>query len=158
MTSLASPTPGPIPGSYWIVADRFAAGPHPSERTVDLRLAGLDTVFDLTESGERNDGARGAIRYPIPDLGVPDVATMTMLLDEIDAALARRSGVYLHCHAGVGRTGTVVGCWLIRHGHAGPLSAVEVIARLRSGIEERPLRSPETDEQRAFVVGWGEFR
>ena len=39
-------------------------------------------------------------------------------LDAIDAELAAGGLVYVHCWAGCGRTGVVVGCWLVRHGRA----------------------------------------
>ena len=58
----------------------------------------------------------------------------------------------MHCWGGVGRTGTVVGCWLVRHGLDGgdPIAA---IAQLRASIAgERP--SPETPGQAALVRGW----
>lgn len=34
-------------------------------------------------------------------------------------ALAAGQTVYVHCYGGIGRTGTVVGCWLVRHGLSG---------------------------------------
>ena len=37
--------------------------------------------------------------------------------------------MYLHCWGGVGRTGTVVGCWLVRHGRTGD----EALGSSRSG-------------------------
>ena len=40
---------------------------------------------------------------------------MLAVLDAIDIALCEGHGVYIHCWGGVGRTGTVVGCWLKRH-------------------------------------------
>ena len=76
---------------------------------------------------------------------------MTTILDALDSALAAGHTVYLHCHGGRGRTGTVVGCWLVRHGLTGE-QALDRIADLRGDDE-----SPETDEQRAFVLNWENF-
>ena len=60
--------------------------------------------------------------------------------------------VYVHCYGGIGRTGTVVGCWLIEQGAAGD-DPIATIAELRANIRfRRP--SPETREQVAFVRGW----
>ena len=44
---------------------------------------------------------------------------MAGLLDAIDTAMRDGKTVYLHCWGGVGRTGNVVGCSLVRHGHTG---------------------------------------
>ena len=40
------------------------------------------------------------------------------ILDEIDGAILNGKTVYVHCLGGIGRTGTVVGCYLVRHGIA----------------------------------------
>src|SRR5436190_220075 len=68
-------------------------------------------------------------------------------LDTIDAELGTGGVVYVHCWAGCGRTGVVVGCWLVRHG-AEPKEALERIARIRG------LGCPQTLEQRLAVLGW----
>jgi protein-tyrosine phosphatase len=80
---------------------------------------------------------------------------MCETLDAIDEALARGKNVYVHCYAGVGRTGTVVGCYLVRHGMA-PRDALATIARWREGRSTAHRRSPETDNQERFVLAWSE--
>ncbi|MFQ5616083.1 MAG: tyrosine-protein phosphatase, partial [Anaerolineales bacterium] len=87
---------------------------------------------------------------PIPDYATPAPAQMRAILDTLDDALAAGHTVYLHCHGGKGRTGTVVGCWLVRHGMAGD-EALAQIAAWRAGMGGE---SPETEEQREMVRGW----
>jgi protein-tyrosine phosphatase len=82
---------------------------------------------------------------------------MTLILDAIDSAVDSESPVYVHCWGGVGRTGTVVGCHLIRHG----MSAEKALERVDALYKTRPrdpyLRtSPETAEQFDFVRNWWE--
>ena len=74
-------------------------------------------------------------------------------LDTIDAALAAGGTVYVHCYAGIGRTGTVVGCYLARHGMRGEEALAE-IARLRADISDGWITSPETAAQRDRVREW----
>lgn len=150
------PRPGPLPGSYWIVPGLFAAGAWPAASGHGLVGSGITQVVDLTECPD-NDHDGQVVRFPIADLDVPDRGRMVDILETIDGAIASGTGVYVHCMAGIGRTGTVVGCWLIRHGHAVGAEAMSVIAWLRSATDERPLRSPETEEQRAFVASWTEL-
>src|SRR6476661_8703202 len=65
------------------------------------------------------DGVNGSCqRFAIPDVSVPSEPLMRATLDHIDAELAANRGVYVHCFGGIGRTGTVIGCWLLRHGLA----------------------------------------
>jgi protein-tyrosine phosphatase len=91
------------------------------------------------------------MRAPIQDFGIPTTAQMREALDLLDAAIARGHRVYLHCYAGIGRTGTVVGCYLVRHGLGGR-AALDEIAALRGGLGPEARPSPITPEQRRMVL------
>jgi protein-tyrosine phosphatase len=55
----------------------------------------------------------------------------------------------------VGRTGTVVGCWLLRQKLARPANVLDTIMELRKQDRERGQRmSPETPGQQRFVKQW----
>ncbi len=90
----------------------------------------------------------------IPDLHTPLPEGMARILDTIDAALEAGRTVYVHCYGGIGRTGTVVGCYLVRHGTDGEAALAE-IARLRRETPDGWKRSPETHAQREMVRNWG---
>jgi protein-tyrosine phosphatase len=94
-------------------------------------------------------------RMAIRDRSIPTTEAMQKILDTINQALAQGHGVYVHCWGGVGRTGTVVGCYLVRHGAAGQAALAE-LKRLRSVLPpgERELRVPETGEQDQFILDW----
>ena len=169
----------PSPNSYWVRPGRFGAGEYPgardsgqaAQKIKGLFDAGIDHFIDLTELGELvpyDEIAEqiagflglqvGWERHPIPDLSVPRTREhMTSILDAIDDALSASKTVYVHCWGGVGRTGTVVGCWLGRHGHSGD-EALRTIAQRWQHMEKahRIPRSPETREQRDYVSNWKE--
>jgi protein-tyrosine phosphatase len=52
---------------------------------------------------------------------------MVEILDMIDLVLSEGKNIYLHCYAGMVRTGMVVGCYLVRHGIRGekPLDMIQ---------------------------------
>ncbi len=147
----------------------------PNEAKAKLKTlldAGIDHFIDLTEAREplapyaqiaeeeasRRGMSVGYERRPIVALSVPRCPQQTTkTLDAIDAALSDGKTIYLHCWGGVGRTGTVVGCWLVRHGRAGD-AALRQIAEWWKGMEKswRVPRSPETSQQRAYVRDWTE--
>lgn len=155
-----------VPDSYWVVPRRLLAGAYPGARDAadaEARVArfleaGVTTFVDLTEAGELApyalllpDGVR-TIRKAVQDFSCPRPGEMDRILDLIDAELESGEIVYVHCRGGLGRTGTVVGCWLVRHGMHGE-QALEWIAAARRDAPGG-ARSPETDEQRRFILGW----
>ena len=140
---------------------RLIAGRHPcawgpenaSVEVRDLVEAGVTLFLDLTQDGELEPYAslvEPPSRYvsmPIRDFSIPTLDALVAILDVIDAELAADGLVYVHCWAGCGRTGVVVGSWLVRHG-------VDPREALRRIAEARGLGCPQTLEQRAFVLGW----
>jgi hypothetical protein len=165
----------PIPESYWVVVGRLLAGHYPgalndgdeaSAKLSRLLDAGIRHFVDLTEEGELTAyqprleelaAARGVDvvheRAPIRDYAVPAHEHMKKILDSIDGAHAAGRAVYVHCHGGRGRTGTVVGCYLVRHGLVGE-AALGRIMELRKGTPKGAMSSPESAEQFAMVRSW----
>lgn len=151
---------------YWVWPGRFLAGAHPAADLDALLDAGFDSFVDLTCN--QPSLARYATALPaharwrgfaIVDYAVPGVGLMHDIVETIDAELERGARVYLHCHAGVGRTGTALGCWLVGQGLSGP-EALASIAHKRSGLARLAAmpRSPETETQRNFVLQWAPRR
>ena len=164
---MGEPVEPPIPESY-LVAERLLAGEYPGapdpgmaeRRLRAFAVGGVTTFVDLTHPADAlapyehllGVGA-GRIAHPIVDLGTTTVPHMTRILDDVDAALADDRSVYVHCWGGIGRTGTVVGCWLVRHG-LDDGDPVRTIARLRRRTPDAWTASPQTAAQRAMVTGW----
>jgi len=78
---------------------------------------------------------------------------MSEALDYLDRTIESGRAVYVHCYGGLGRTGTLIGCHLVRHGRSGP-TALERIAELRGENPGIASSSPVTDRQRRFVSDW----
>jgi len=172
----------PFPRSWWVRRPVLLAGCYPgSLDTVEARAklhalvdAGIRTVVSLQPADETNaDGApfapyepllqrlaaaEGVVvsctQHPIQDCGVPSTAEMTAILDAMDVSISDRRPVYVHCWGGHGRTGTVVGCWLVRHGCSGTeaLAKLATLRRHDSYLTENP--APQTEDQRQLVRDW----
>ena len=172
----------PFPRSYWVVPGKFLAGYYPGSRdpvTAENKLTsllayGIRHIVNLMEENERNFSGEIFVPYggmleeiavrmnipleivhkPIRDMDVPTVETMVLILDEIDRAIQHNQIVYLHCWGGRGRTGTVVGCYLARHGMGVGEDALELLSALRRKDPIFHLSSPETEVQAQFVRAW----
>jgi atypical dual specificity phosphatase len=169
----------PLPHSYWVVDGLLLAGeyagaatPASARHKLEALLdAGIRAFFDLTEEGElspyddllrdlaHDRGLSVAYdRVPIRDLGVPQPADLHKVLSRLKINVDRGTPSYVHCWAGIGRTGTVIGCWLVEHSAMDGKAALKRIAELRRGTPDGNMRSPEADEQSALVLGWAEIR
>ncbi|NQT86410.1 dual specificity protein phosphatase family protein [bacterium] len=156
----------PYPRSWWVIPGKLLAGCAPSEAHLELLVdAGIRAIVCLQESvwyeealdsvSQRHGVAVSLMGFSIPDGHAPSRETMNTVLDVIDGFLGQGRPVYVHCAGGHGRTGTVVGCWLVRHHKSGD-EALEHIRRLRSACPElRGVPSPETSAQLRMVRNWG---
>jgi hypothetical protein len=165
----------PFVDSYWVVPEKLLAGQYPGgqddattrRRVQSLIQAGITTIIDLTMPGDAYftyykvlpEEAREyetwveRVNFPILDYSVPTPERMKDILDLIDEKLAAGERVYVHCIGGRGRTGTVVGCYLVRHGASGE-QALAQIEHLRKDTANWWKSSPESDAQVEFVKNW----
>ena len=152
----------------YLVADGFLAGEYPGSADLDeatrrLRAFarhGVDLFLDLTHPADPLepyaqllDGGARRVAHPIVDLGTTTIPHMVRILDDVDSAIDRGHTAYVHCWGGIGRTGTVVGCWLMRHGLDGG-DPIARIAALRRDVSDARGPSPQTSAQRAMVRAW----
>lgn len=165
----------PYADSYWVVPGKLLAGKYPgssdgglTRKNIQALLrTGINSFIDLTLPGdvplpysevlEKEASDYGMVvsrlNFPVADFSTPTPDMMRTILDIIDHWLQLNRMVYVHCLAGIGRTGTVVGCYLVRHGFTGE-AAVEHISYLRRDLPNWWHRSPEMDDQLEFILNW----
>lgn len=169
----------PILESYWVLPDRLLAGEYPGEpaeertrKRIDALIeAGFDMFIDLTNSNETwpylnilQEEAKiyeveaVHLRFPIGDFGLPTPQQMNSILDTVEQNVQAGHKIYLHCWGGIGRTGTTVGCYLVRQGKTGEEALDQLMAWWRDVPKSRyHLHSPETLEQMEFIRTWTEY-
>lgn len=151
---------------YWVdgpwrgklaMAARPRGGDWLSADLASWKRAGADVVVSLLTPEEENDLGIGQEAgetkrqgmefdsFPIPDRQIPkSEAKWAEFLDEVTGDLSGGKNVVVHCRQGIGRSGLMAACLLVRKGIS-PGAAVEMISAARE------VSVPETPEQRDWI-------
>ena len=121
-----------------------------------LRNMGVDVLVSLLEGSEVVElgledeaalfEACGGqfVQYPIRDRTVPSNTDFSLLVESLANDVERGKGVAVHCRAGIGRSGLVVSCVLIKLG----VPSDDAIDKLSAA---RRLKIPDTREQEEWI-------
>lgn len=172
----------PFPRSWWVEPGRILAGCYPGAlepEMADMKLRALlnaciRSIICLQEENELGANGQPFVEYlsplrelakeqnikiawqrlPIQDGEIPSIQQMQAILKAIESSVNANHPVYVHCWGGHGRTGTVVGCWLVQQGFTGE-QALEHITQLRK-FDPYLCRmlSPHSEEQCQMVLNW----
>lgn len=159
----------PLYQSYEVRANGIIyAGEYPGDKNDELARQkieqmhhfGIRHFIDLTEEGELRPysnllpAGTTYTRFPIADCGAPkSIESVQSLLLRIEELKKMNGYVYVHCWGGVGRTGTIVACYLSQNWKEPDLNLV--LDALRKNFSEMPKsaykKTPETKEQIDFI-------
>src|SRR5271169_2216997 len=147
---------GPWPGKLALEA-RPRGGDWLPDEIANWKRAGVHAVLSLLTSEEEHDldlleeakevNTQGLefLSLPIPDRQVPrSEAKLGEVLEKVSGALSTGRNVVVHCRQGIGRTGVVAACLLVKNGMS-PGAAVEAASAARG------VAVPETAEQRDWI-------
>lgn len=147
---------GPWKGKVALAA-RPRGGDWLADDIADWKRVGIQSILSLLTTEEQlelglPDEGREVQRqgmkfssFPIPDLQVPrSEAKLAETLDDVAGTLSNGRNVLIHCRQGIGRTGLVAACLLVKSGMS-PGAAVETVSAARG------IPVPETPEQRDWI-------
>ena len=164
----------PLANSYWVRDGRVLAGEYPTGREAQLTAegrarvqslvsAGIDCFIDLTEAGEgpayETLLPKGVmyLRHAIRDHDVPRrQSQMRRIQDDIAEALAGGRSLYVHCRAGIGRTGLTAGCFLVEQGRDGDeaLREINLLWTQQCARAASWPAIPQTPQQADYIRSW----
>lgn len=111
-----------------------------------LRLKGIKAIVSLTVNGvDESILEKHGLRYlhlPIEDFGVPSQEQVQEFVGFVREMRQQRMPVVVHCHAGLGRTGTMLACYLVSTGMTAEQAIAEV-RRVRPGAIETSRQEAE---------------
>lgn len=162
----AGAIPAPLRRSYWVTGS-LVAGMYPGSRVAAvaqqkvraLCTTGITLFLDLTDPSDDLEpyeqfltGSARRSSLPVHDLEIPPASVVADALRLIDSEAVAGGITYVHCWGGIGRTGTIVGCWIAER--IGGPAALGCLADLRRGCSSAEAMSPAAATERRLVELW----
>jgi atypical dual specificity phosphatase len=124
------------------------SAPSRSRDVTALASQGVTALVSLSEYAESIGSAalRHGIRWlhiPVEDFQAPEPGQILDAVHFIHEEIVKGGTVVVHCAAGLGRTGTILACYLVSQGET-PEAAIQKVRAFRPG-------SVETDEQEKAI-------
>ena len=126
----------------WVIEGRIAAMGRPASVRRDLEYLydqGIRVIIGLTTRPLQecflDEFGFHYHHIPMADFSPPTPEQIDEFVGSVEAARASGQRVAVHCLAGLGRTGTMIACYLVHQGHTAR-EAIEEIRRLRPGSVE----------------------
>ena len=143
----------------FVIPDVLAGCAHPqnsadlSEALQDLWDSQIATIVSLDEYGLPTEELRRLgfhhLHIPIQDFAPPTFAQADEFVAFVLSERSAGRAVAVHCMAGIGRTGTMIACFLVAEGYS-PSEAIATVRNKRPG-------SVETREQEAFIAAYADL-
>ena len=120
----------------WLIAEKLAGSAIPTSFD-EIKWAldeGVKSIVTIREEPLDEDWIKDVnyLHIHSNDMGVPEFDDLTRAVDFIHERITNNEPVMVHCLAGLGRTGTILACYLIKYQK---LSADDSIQKVR---ESRP--------------------
>ena len=121
----------------WLISKKLAGSGMPtSSAELDWVVKqGVKSIITMTENPLPESWVQNVkyLHMPTEDLSAPDMEKIDHAIDFIHERTKNNEPTMAHCAAGVGRTGTILACYLIKYQNFSVKDAIDKIRKERPG-------------------------
>ena len=145
-----------LPHFNWLIENKLAALSYPESEDAFILLyrIGIRAILNLSEVPlpyKTIDTVGLLSRHiPVADLTAPTLDQVKQAISMISSCLERNLPIAVHCVAGLGRTGTILACYLVGQGISAD-RAITTIRKWRPGSIEMPEQEAVIYEYERFI-------
>ncbi len=121
----------------WFIEETLAGSgmPTTSDELDWVLKQGIKSIVTMTENALPESWVEDVnyLHVPTTDLTSPDMDKIDTAVDFVHSRINNKEPVMVHCAAGMGRTGTVLACYLVKYQKYSAKDAIEKVRTERPG-------------------------